>query len=73
MIALSRGELWKTAPISRTCEVLVARNRLCGLPTSHAYPVQGGGWMALCLTHAARHLDSAETIEALIESGETLE
>lgn len=61
---------WKTAPISPTCEVMRAGKReMCGLPTSSAYPTHGGGWMALCHKHAAKHLE-AISIEKLITKGE---
>lgn len=35
--------VWKTEPISPTCEVMTGSKRFCGLPTVAAYPACGGG------------------------------
>lgn len=75
---------WATRPISPTCEVLKSNilkiekaNSLddlcCGLPTSYAYPANGGGWMALCFDHGQKHLPYAKHIDGLILRGETFE
>lgn len=56
------GEKWKPGPVSPTCDVLRDGPR-CGQPTAYAYPAMGGGYMALCDTHAQRHLRYCVTYE----------
>lgn len=69
-----RAQGWKTAPISPTCGYLfgsgLATMRYCSRPTAICYPAMGGGWMALCESHGAKHLPQAFRIEDLIRSGE---
>lgn len=60
---------WVTRPISCTCEVM-REGKTCDLPTVAAYPAWGGGWMALCHKHAAKHTEATPTDE-LITRGET--
>lgn len=61
---------WRTKPISPTCEHRTA-NSICGKPTFKAYPVHGGGWMALCYDCGLKH-DEAWLVYALIAEGETM-
>lgn len=42
--------------ISDTCEVQMA-GRECGSPALVCYAAMGGGWMALCQGHGAKHVD----------------
>lgn len=46
---------WKSAPISRTCEVLDGIGGFCDKPTTHVYPAFGQGYMALCGEHSKKH------------------
>lgn len=61
---------WKTRPISPTCEVMLADGKFCDLPTTYAYPAEGGGWMALCEKCAEKHLPHCAHINDLIQQGE---
>lgn len=64
---------WLVHPISCTCEVELSGEepRYCDKPTTAAYPTMGGGWMALCARHAAKHLkhDGAVPTDELISKG----
>jgi hypothetical protein len=64
---------WVTRPINQQCEVMV-RGRFCGMPTTHAYPAMGGGWMSLCHHHAQKHIGDSGTqsLTELFRGGETL-
>lgn len=44
--------------MSRRCEVVIRWTPFdqCDEPTTHYYPTQGGGSMALCEEHAKPHL-----------------
>lgn len=47
---------------------------MCGEPTDICYPAQGGGWMALCIEHGAKHVkNGAQPVSQLIAKGETFE
>ena len=65
---------WQTKPISCTCEVVLsfAPLRLCEKTTIAAYPAMGGGWQALCVRHARKHLKNGGAIltDKLIAKGE---
>lgn len=64
---------WHTQPISPVCQVLTGSPRgFCEDPTEKAYPAMGGGWMALCFMHGAKHSEAFH-IEQLISDGETFE
>lgn len=64
--------VWRTAPISRSCEVQRMGRRQCGKPATHAYQAAGGGWAALCEEHAVNIRPYCTAIEELLDSGETL-
>lgn len=59
-----------TKDVSATCEVLTLIDHnvperlthMCGQPTAYWYPSMGGGTMALCETHAQKHLSYASAI-----------
>lgn len=73
----STEPVWKTAPISCTCEFIEdyrvpAPDGLCNAATTHAYPAMGGGWVALCFKHSHPHVRHgwAESTDELIRRGE---
>jgi hypothetical protein len=53
----ARKPKWESMPISPKCEVMKGR-KFCGRPTTHAYPAEGGGYMALCRCHARKHTEA---------------
>jgi hypothetical protein len=63
---------WRTAPISRTCEVMQEFG-LCKNRTVFAYKTRNRGWMALCEKHAQKHKDYVELIDELLKQGEILQ
>ncbi len=64
--------VWKNAPISPTCEVVLSSKPLClcDEPTFAAYRAMGRGWMALCEKHAEKHPEASNVV-LLIETGQT--
>lgn len=54
-----------TRSVSPTCELWYGRgpDTACGQPTTHWYPLMGGGTMALCRKHAEAHLAYATPYE----------
>ena len=68
---------WLAVPIGRTCGVTVSYDEhldLCGRKTFAAYPTPGGGWQALCASHARKHLHGgAFTLDELLAAGGKLE
>jgi hypothetical protein len=75
VILFMKKTVWKTAPISPTCEFMLSKFgdsvQFCDAAADIAYPAMGGGWMALCFKHGRKHLPHASRIDALIEIGET--
>lgn len=72
------NEPWKTAPISPTCQCIVAmsiagKHTYCEEPTAICYPAMSSGWMALCMTHGAKHLLHSQFACDLIRAGEKWE
>lgn len=41
--------------VNLTCEHRYGEKHFCHAPTVAAYPTMGGGYMALCRTHAEKH------------------
>jgi len=66
---IRKNRKWRTAPISRRCEVRSTPDEYCGRPASFAYPVGSVGWMALCKGHADKHPEALH-VNTLLSEGE---
>lgn len=55
--------VWMPKPPSETCETLLHDNAPCGERATLAYPALGGGYHAMCFSHARRHLQYCVSIE----------
>lgn len=58
-------------PVSCTCEFLESQTpeKFCDEPTRVAYPAMGGGWMAMCIKHGAKHAGHVVSATDIIRNG----